>query len=233
MDEKLSLSTFLKSSIESPTPGPSRCSSPSTSSTSSVKTYVTLKEILDSNEEGKLFANSQKDSTLTDKTRQILIDLICLYFIHNDIYMSTSHCLHLADDILEHFPSEEKELYFRHQQNKAPKGKLHIKYQNLLRKLRDGGLKPKRQKKNTSGSFSSGGFTNIDFHSEVDAMEHINWIDDEKSSWRELKERWPKCVQFRMNFILRESQTTTEIIQRFPSYKEPLGYKLVYKFTVL
>lgn len=129
---------------------------------------------------------------------------------------------------------------------KAPKGKLYAKYHNLMRSLKSSGL-IEATKKSSEKNLSSDIFQKkrkcfgkllikcfifaycLLIHvleAETDIEHILNSLKHDNCTFTEVEYLWNKSVNYRLKSI-RESQSTTETLLYWHSYKLPAGYKLV------
>ncbi|CAI6353988.1 unnamed protein product [Macrosiphum euphorbiae] len=135
-------------------------------------------------------------------------------------------CRNILHKIFGAFPTEIKEIYFvRGTTNTSPKGKLYAKYYNSLRALKKGGLLQKSKKSYNSNILTRSELES-NFESETDIDDHLSSIRHNTCAWPDMEIHWQATIKYRLNHI-QTCESTKSIMDYWPNYKMPLGYKLI------
>lgn len=114
-----------------------------------------------------------------------------------------------------------QEYYYVHRKNGTPLGKLYYKYRNWKASLNRRGFNPEVQsKKAKTGSFP----VTDDEETHIRALKHeYNTMD-----YEEKLAHWDACAATRMNSIRDIESSSKNIIDIWPQYKLPDGFRLVW-----
>ncbi|CAI6373272.1 unnamed protein product [Macrosiphum euphorbiae] len=146
--------------------------------------------------------------------------------IKEDVIMTVKTAEQISDQIVAAFPKEVKDYYFMREGSKAPKGKLYAKYHNVVRNLKNGGLIESTKRPKPSNVEMSNVRHMINFDSETDIDQYLNSLNHDNCTFNEIEVIWKATVKYRLNYI-KNSQSTTETLKHWSSYKLPAGYKLI------
>ncbi|GJQ72405.1 hypothetical protein Trydic_g3486 [Trypoxylus dichotomus] len=122
--------------------------------------------------------------------------------------------LQLEKEIVERFPTEKLEFY-----RLGKRGKIYNKFCNLKNNL-------KIWKAADSNDTIKKRKCNWQFESEKHAEIIVRSLKFNNLSSTEFDSLWQACVNYRLNTI-EDANSLTDIISRWPEYKEASGYRLI------
>ncbi|XP_036141765.1 uncharacterized protein LOC118645222 isoform X2 [Monomorium pharaonis] len=194
----------------------------------------------------EIFALQIKENYKANTAEKKLIGLsrnfsnkLCFFLINDELNgnasntISTSRFLQLAEDIVEYFPAETKEVYYipykaikiskKNVKKIAPKGKLYNQYTNLMKELLKGGLR--ESCKTSSNSISTLDEVFLDDANQAS----LKWLAKRVELCNKVPLEWKATHQLRMHSL--QNSSNEEKHQKIKGNKEnPLKNSIVSYF---
>ncbi|XP_055371960.1 uncharacterized protein LOC129605950 [Condylostylus longicornis] len=182
---------------------------------------ITLNNILNENAKGEMLVGYyNKYSKFEAEQRTILVNLIAQHFEEKGVAMTLAVSYKLENEILERFTNEKLEYY-----RTSKRGKIYNKCCNLKMSLKNilcQNTNEKTLKKVSSKNYREEKF----FESEHDAEGCLRALKYDNLEADHFDNVWKACSQYRLNDI-KNFQNTSEIMEKWPFYKFPTGFRLV------
>ncbi|KAL5236318.1 hypothetical protein ACI65C_003728 [Semiaphis heraclei] len=167
-------------------------------------------EVLTMSTQGSLILDYFKThNKLNDGIRATLVDILIGQVLSQQIPMSDTYFMKIGC-------------------NKNPKGKLYAKYYNSVRNMKNTGLIPTPITKNKTMNEKKqkNGWIEKEFVSESGIDSILDILKYNDTTFPELESNWRATVFYRLNDI-KNSHSTTEILNKWKQYKVPYGHKLI------
>ncbi|XP_031340791.1 uncharacterized protein LOC116168916 [Photinus pyralis] len=184
--------------------------------------YTSLATILKDSCNGIAICDYYKRHTkFNEEQRSALINLIANFYERNDKHLSLKTSHQLETEILTIFPTEKLEYY-----RTSNRGKLYNRASNTKKVFKSkfsthqSAIPAKKSK--TSGS----NMCTKEFVPEEAAENCYNSLKFDNLSSEEFDNVWKACANFRIN-ELKKLESTSAILERWPYYKRPSGYRLI------
>ncbi|XP_075157317.1 uncharacterized protein LOC142230560 isoform X2 [Haematobia irritans] len=186
---------------------------------------VSIEEVLRESFIGKnILEFYERNSFLNTKHRMMLSNCLVEFLIKFKICPKREEFEIIADKILDHFKTENKDIYFIPAEKRGkPRGYLYMRYHNQLHKFRKEGFLSKRKhpekiiaRRQTLKTPNSG------FH-EIDDKK---WLQINIEPMTEIISKWQNTHKIRKSFIDGE-HSLEEIFDEWPLYKQSFGYRLI------
>ncbi|KAB0790611.1 hypothetical protein PPYR_14983 [Photinus pyralis] len=161
----------------------------------------------------------KKFNKFNEEQRTSLIACIAQYFEEKGKTMSLAVSYRIENEILERFPTEKLEYY-----RTTKRGKLYNKFSNLKASFKTAvsqHIIPKKKSRTSTKVHSE-----RVFEPEAGADCLIRSLKYDNLSAEQFDTCWQACSQYRLNEI-KNLQTTAEILNKWPYYKKPTGYRLI------
>lgn len=185
--------------------------------------FLNLKDILSSGPYGPgVLSHYEQHHSLNVKARKLLVDAFLHYCASTGISVSKAACKSLSMQIQHTFEGEIAEYYYVHRSHGAPLGKLYNKFHNWKNSIRNAtetisDPKAKKQKAHK-----------ITYEESQSDQDHKRALTDENLGFDGKFVHWKSCVATRLNSFNKSDVTgINQIIEIWPMYKDPDGYKLV------
>ncbi|XP_055386427.1 uncharacterized protein LOC129615312 [Condylostylus longicornis] len=184
-----------------------------------------LLKILNSCYDGKTILKlHSKSKDLNESARNTLLNLISTYYNSKNGNGKLSELL--ADQVKTLFPGENRDMYLLKKKNRSkPIIKIYNKFANGKGKLTKADILQKIHKKRSPRKSKSP--SKLPYGIEEGAKQHNLYLLSNTCPWADVEERWVRCQKFRANFLNEHS--TEQILKIWPSYTQPLGYRLIDK----
>ncbi|KAF5303243.1 hypothetical protein FQR65_LT18998 [Abscondita terminalis] len=203
--------------------------------------YISLGNILSESSKGLMLTEYfNKFKKFQEDQRILLIALIASYYEEKSVQLSLSSSYRIEKEILERFPTEKLVLlasykslnwiiqicllqeYYR----VSKRGKIYNKYCNMKSAFKSAvsshilAPKPIENKKEIKSRYEK------NFEPEQDAESCLRCLKYDNLSAEQFDSCWKACARYRLAQI-KEAASTSDIMELWPFYKNPSGYRLI------
>ncbi|KAB0798919.1 hypothetical protein PPYR_06799 [Photinus pyralis] len=183
--------------------------------------YIPLANVLNETPKGIMLTEYyNKFTRFSEEQRTLLIGLIATFYEEKSVPLTLASSHRIEQEILARFSNEKLEFY-----RIGKRGKIYNKYCNMKSSFKSAVsshiLPPKKKSLKNKTRHEN------EFESEENAESCIRCLKYDNLSSEEFDSVWKACSQFRINQIKEETSTITSIMEVWPYYKIPSGYRLI------